>query len=233
MRHYMADAPDDLGAGVAFVSAPPEPFVPEEMHGAPVVGIVLCWTGSKEEGEKVVAPIREVGQPALDMVDEIPYTVLQSMLDGGGPYGIRGYLKAEFFSDLSDEAIDKLVASGASRPGPLVQLLLEPLGGAISEVDEDETALGRRDVQWCYHALSMWMEPDEATADAHVAWAKDLTATMKPHTQDGVYLNFTSEDGDDRVRSSYGDKYARLQALKDKYDPQNLFHRNANIKPSS
>jgi hypothetical protein len=232
MRDYMADAPEDLGAGIAFVSAPPEPHVPEEMHFAPVVGIVVCWTGSKEEGEKVLAPIREAAQPVLDMVDEMPYTVLQSMLDGGGPYGIRAYLKAEFLGELNDEAIAKLVAAGASRPSPTVQLLLEPLGGAISEIGEDDTALGRRDVSWCYHALSMWMDPSDEAADAHVAWSKELTASMKPHTIDGVYLNFTSEDDEARVRSTYGPKFVRLQALKDKYDPQNLFHRNANIKPS-
>jgi FAD binding domain-containing protein/berberine-like enzyme len=231
MREYMADAPEDLGAGVAFVSAPPEPFVPEEMHFKPVVGILICWTGSKEEGEKVVAPIREACQPLMDMVGEMPYTALQTMLDGGAPYGIRAYVKAEFLSELSDDAIDTLVQQGATRPGPLVQLLLEPLGGAIANVGEEETALGRRDVKWCYHALSMWMDPSQEAADAHMGWAKGLKEAIKPHTRDGVYLNFTSEDDDDRVRSTYGPKYERLQELKAKYDPQNLFHLNANIKP--
>jgi hypothetical protein len=233
MREYMAEAPEDLGAAVAFISAPPEPFVPEEMHFQPIVGLVICWTGSKEEGERVVAPIREVAQAGVDMVGEVPYTVLQSMLDGSGPYGIRGYLKAEFMSDMSDEAIAKLVEHGGNRPGPMVQLLLEPLGGKIAEVDEDETALGRRDVPWCYHALSMWMDPSQETADSHIGWTKELVAALKPHTTAGVYLNFTNEDDEDRVRSTFGtEKYARLQALKDKYDPQNLFRLNANIKPS-
>ena len=233
MRDYMADAPPDLGAGIAFISAPPEPFVPEEMHFAPITGVLVCWTGSKEEGERVVAPIREAVQPLMDMVDMMPYVALQSMLDGGGPYGIRGYLKAEFMNDLDAPTIAKLVEHGGKRPGPMVQLLLEPLGGAIAEVGEDETALGRRDVPWCFHALSMWMDPDPAVADAHVAWTKELCADMKPHTTSGVYLNFTNEDDEDRVRSTYGPKYERLQALKDKYDPDNLFHLNANIKPSA
>ncbi|HEY7630305.1 MAG TPA: FAD-binding oxidoreductase [Thermoleophilaceae bacterium] len=232
MRDYMADAPEDLGAGVALISAPPLPVVPEEMHFQPVVGIVICWTGSKEEGEKVLAPIREVAQPALDMVGEMPYTVLQTMLDEGGPYGVRGYLKAEFIEELNDEAIEKLVAAGASRPGPMVQLLLEPLGGAIER--NEDTAISRRDVSWCYHALAMWMDPSQEAYDSHVAWTKDLTESMKPHTTTGVYLNFTSEDDEDRVRSTYDpEKYTRLVALKDKYDPQNLFRLNANIKPSS
>ncbi len=233
-RDYMKDAPDDLGLGLAFVSAPPLPVVPPEMHFKPIVGIIVCWTGEREEGERVLQPLRDVAQPVMDMVDTIPYTVLQSMLDEGGPYGVKAYMKAEFMPEMSDEVVEKLVAHGASRPGPMVQLLLEPLGGAIGRVPEDETALGRRDVPWCYHALALWMEPDQATADAHVAWAKELGEDMKPHTTSGAYLNFMSDDAEDRVRSTYGpEKYARLVALKDKYDPQNLFRLNANIRPSS
>jgi hypothetical protein len=232
MRDYMVDAPDDLGAAVAFVSAPPEPFVPPEMHFKPIVGVVICWTGSQEEGEQVVAPIREVAQPAVDMVGPMPYTALQSMLDGGGPYGIRAYLKAEFLPDLDEGTIADLVKVGGSRPGPMCQLLLEPLGGAISRVGEDETALGRRDVSWCYHALTMWMEPEQDAAQ--MAWARKIADDLSPHTTSGVYLNFTSDEGDDRVRSTYGEeKYARLVALKDRYDPDNLFRLNQNIKPSA
>jgi hypothetical protein len=169
----------------------------------------------------------------MDMVQPMPYTALQSMLDASGPKGIRGYMKAEFMEDLSEDAIAKIVAHGGNRPGPLVQLLMEPMGGAIGRVADDETALGRRDVPWCYHALSMWMEPDAETADAHVAWAKDMAEDLKPHTVDGVYLNYISDTGDERVRSTYGpEKYDRLVALKDRYDPDNLFRLNQNIKPS-
>jgi FAD/FMN-containing dehydrogenase len=115
----------------------------------------------------------------------------------------------------------------------MAQLLIEPLGGAISRRDEASMALGRRGVPWCYHALGMWMEPDEDTAAAHTAWAKELAADLEPHTVDGVYLNFTSDAGDERVRKTFGDeKYARLQALKDSYDPDNLFRMNGNIKPT-
>ena len=234
MRGYMADAPEDLGAGVAFVSAPPEPFVPEAMHFAPVVGTIVCWTGDPEEGERVLAPIREAVQPLMDIVQPMPYVALQSMLDAGGPPGTRAYMKAEFIEDLSDEAIEKLVAHGAGRPGPMTQLLLEPLGGAIARVGEDDTALGRRQVPWCYHALALWMEPDEATEQAQVAWARELAADLAPHTVPGVYLNYTSDEGDERVRSSFGEeRYARLVAVKDRYDPGNLFRLNQNVRPSA
>jgi hypothetical protein len=233
MGDYMTDAPDDLGCAIAFVSAPPEPFVPPEMHFKPIVGIVICWTGTMEEGERAVAPIREVAQPVMDMVGPMPYTALQGMLDKGGPHGTRGYMKAEFLPALSDEAIEQLVRHGSSRPGPMCQLLLEPMGGAVARLDPDATALGRRDAPWCYHALSMWMDPDPATADAHVAWATALAEDLAPHTTSGVYLNFTSDTGEDRVRSTFGpEKYARLVALKDTYDPANMFRLNHNIKPS-
>jgi len=233
-RDWMPSAPDDFGGGIAFVSAPPEPFVPAEFHGAPVVGVIVCWTGDHAEGERVIAPLREAVQPVLDIVQPMPYVALQSMLDAGGPKGTRGYMKAEFFDELTDEAVEKLIEHGGKRPGPMVQLLMEPMRGAISRVGENDTALGRRDVPWCYHALALWMEPDEATADAHVAWARELSDDMQPHTTTGVYLNYTSDTGEARVRSTYGDeKYDRLVALKDKYDPDNLFRLNQNIRPSA
>jgi FAD/FMN-containing dehydrogenase len=234
LREYMADAPDDLGCAGAFISAPPEPFVPKEMHFAPIFGLVVCWTGDLEEGERVLAPIREVAQPVMDMVQPIPYTALQSMLDGGAPHGTRAYMKAEFLPGLEDEVIDVLAAHGASRPGPMVQLLLEPMGGAMTRMGPDDTALGRRDAPWCYHALAMWMDPSDETAEAHIAWARGLAAAMAPHTTTGAYLNFTSDEGDERVRDTYGaERYERLVALKDQYDPANLFHLNQNIRPSA
>src|SRR4051794_16544102 len=175
MREFMVDAPEDLGCAIGFVSAPPEPFVPAEMHFKPIVGVIICWAGDHEEGERVIAPIREAVQPVMDLVQPMPYTALQSMLDGGSPKGVRAYMKAEFIEDLSDEAIAKLVDHGARRAGPMAQILLEPMGGAISRVGEDDTALGRRDVPWCYHALALWMEPDAETEQAHRAWAAALS----------------------------------------------------------
>jgi hypothetical protein len=124
LREYMADAPDDLGLGAAFISAPPEPFVPAEMHFAPVFGLVVCWTGDMGEGERVLTPIREAAQPVMDMVGPMPYAALQGMLDASGPPGISAYMKAEFLPELSDGAIAVLTDRGAARPGPLVQLLL-------------------------------------------------------------------------------------------------------------
>ena len=234
LNRYFPEAPDDLGGGAAFLSAPPEPFVPKEMHFAPVFGVIVCWTGAMEEAERVVAPIREVSPPLMDMVAPMPYTALQSMLDPAWPRGINGYFKAEFLTGLDHQVIEKLVDHGAARPGPMVQLLLEPLGGAMSRIDANDSALGRRDLPWIYHALSLWMEPGQEAADAHIGWARELAADLAPHTAPGVYLNFTSDQGEERVRSTYGpERYARLVALKDRYDPTNVFHLNQNIKPSA
>jgi hypothetical protein len=166
-------------------------------------------------------------------VAPIPYAALQSMLDGGAPPGVHAYMKAEFLPALDDELIEKLAAHGAARPGPMVQMLLEPMGGAISRVATDETALGVRDVPWAYHALALWMEPDAATAAAHLGWARHLSDDVAAHTTTGIYLNFTSDEGDERVRAMYGDdRYAKLVALKDRWDPDNVFRLNQNIRPS-
>jgi FAD/FMN-containing dehydrogenase len=180
-----------------------------------------------------VAPIREVARPVVDMVQAMPYTALQSMLDAGGPKGIRGYFKAEFMDALDDEAIAKLVQHGARRAGPMAQLLMEPMRGAISRTGEDDTALGRRDVAWCYHALAMWMEPDAETGEAHVAWARALAEDLEEHSTEGVYLNYISDHEEDRIRSTFGPKYDRLVALKNRYDPNNMFRLNQNIRPSA
>jgi FAD/FMN-containing dehydrogenase len=232
LRDRVDGWPDDFCCTPAFVGAPPEPDVPEEMHFAPILGLVVCWTGPIEEGEQWLAPIREVAQPVMEKIGPMPYTALQSMLDGGSPRGERAYLKAEFIRELTDEAIETLARHGAARPGPMVQLIIEPMGGAVARVGADEMALGRRDAKWVFHAISQWMDPAED--ESHIAWPKALAEDMGPHTMDGVYLNFTSDAGEERVRNTYGpERYARLQALKDKYDPSNLFHLNQNIRPSN
>jgi FAD/FMN-containing dehydrogenase len=232
LRENVDQWPDDFVCTPAFLSAPPEPDVPEAMHFAPILGLVVCWTGPVEEGERWLAPIREVAQPVMEKVGPMPYTALQMMIDGGSPRGERAYLKAEFIPELTDEVIETLARHGNARPGPMVQLIVEPMGGAVSRVGADDMALGGRDAKWVFHAISQWMDP--ADDEAHIAWPKALAEDMKPHTTTGVYLNFTSDADEERVRKTYGpERYARLVALKDKYDPNNLFRLNQNIRPSN
>jgi FAD/FMN-containing dehydrogenase len=231
LRDVMADAPDDLGVNMAFITAPPEPFVPEEARGQPAVALVICWSGDMSEGEQVVKPFRDLG-PVLDIVGPIPYAQgIQRLIEPGNQAGLQNYWKADFLDELTDEAIDTLIEQVNKAASPLAQVILEPLGGAIARVDEDAMALGNRQAAYAFHCLAMWEDPAES--DLHIGWAKDLAAAMDRFTVPGVYLNYTSDqEQDERVRSTYGSKYERMVALKDTYDPDNVFRMNPNIKPS-
>jgi hypothetical protein len=143
------------------------------------------------------------------------------------------YFKAELMDEWSDEAIDKVIEMTAEPSSPISQVLFQPLGGAIQDTALDDTALNARDAKWCYHALTIWMPGVMGPDEVHVRWTKELAAAMKPYTRPGVFLNFVADEGHERVRSSYGPHYDRLVALKDRYDPANLFSNNQNIPPSA
>jgi FAD/FMN-containing dehydrogenase len=234
-RHYrdwIESAPRDVGGGIAFISAPPHEPVPAEVQGKPMVGVILAWFGPEAEAEEALRPMVEFGPPAMAMVAPMPYTALQMMQVDAFPLDARVYFKAEFLDEWSDEAIDTVIEMTAEPTSPITTVLFQPLGGAISDVSPDETALAVRDAKWCYHALTMW-EPQMGPDEVHVQWTRDLAAAMQPHARPGIFLNFVADEGTDRVRSSYGTHWDRLVALKDKYDPTNLFRLNQNIPPSA
>jgi FAD/FMN-containing dehydrogenase len=231
-RDYLEEAPDELSGAIAFITAPPAPFVPEPMKGKLAAGLIVSYAGSPEEGEEWVRPLKEFGPPEVDLVQPMPYTVLQTLLDPGNPPGRNNYWKAENLDELSDEAIDTIVLHVAKMGSPFSQLVVQPVGGAIRDVGEAEAAIGGRDAACIVHALSLWENPAEA--EAHVAWARETMQAMEPFTVPGVSLNYTSDQTEDRVKASFGsEKYERLVALKDKYDPMNLFRLNQNIKPTA
>lgn len=228
---YLEEAPDELGGAPAFITAPPAPFVPEHMKGQLVAGLIVFYAGSPEEGEEWVRPLKEFGPPEVDLVQPMPYTMVQTLIDLGNPPGRSNYWKAEHMAELSDEAIDTLVLHAARTTSPFTQIVLEPKGRAISRVGEDETAMGGRDAAHALYALSMWENPAES--ETHIDWTREFMRAMEPFTTPGISLNFTSEQTEDRVKAFFGpEKYERLVALKDKYDPTNLFRLNQNIKPS-
>jgi FAD binding domain-containing protein/berberine-like enzyme len=230
-RDFIAEAPDDVGGAPAFLTAPPAPFVPQHLHGAPMFGFIVCYFGPPEEAEEALRPLREFGPPEIDLVQPMPYIALQSMIDDANPPGLHNYWKAEFLQELSDDAIETIAEHAARVTSPLSLVVLEPKGGAITRRPEDATPLGRREAPFAYYAIGMWDNPGES--DRHVAWAREFGEAMEPYTTAGIYLNFTSETGEGRVRSTYGpEKYDRLVALKDEYDPTNFFRFNQNIKPS-
>jgi FAD/FMN-containing dehydrogenase len=229
-RDVMDEAPDELGGAVALLTAPPEPFVPEELQMKPVLGIIVLYAGSVDDAENVVRPLRELGSP-LDIVAPMPYAMVQTLLDGGNPPGRHQYWKSENVSEFTDDAIDTFIDHSNRATSPFTVSVIEPKRGAITRAATDEDmALGGRDAACTYYGFAAWEDPAEA--DEHIGWARDLAGAMKPFTTAGVSLNFLSETGQDRVRSTFGDaKYEKLVALKRKYDPENVFRLNANIKP--
>ena len=230
-RDYMETAPDELGGATAFLTAPPAPFVPEHMKGQIVVGLIICYAGPPEEGKEWVQPFKELG-PEVDLVQPMPYTVIQTLLDPGSPPGRNNYWKAENLDGLGDEAIDTIVTHAARMTSPFTHVVVQPMGRAISRVGEDESALGGRDAAYALHALSMWENPAES--DTHIAWTREFLEALEPFSTPGISLNFTSDQSEDKLKASFGSgKYERLVALKNEYDPTNLFRLNQNIKPST
>jgi hypothetical protein len=229
-RDFMATAPDEVGGALAFVTAPNEDFVPEPARGQPMIGMILSYAGPVEEGERVLAPIRAVGPPAMDMVGPVPYTALQQILDPMNPHGHNHYWKAEFIDELTDAAIETIVPIALRPSSPMTATILQPMGGAAARVSEDSTPLGRRDAAFAYHALAQWDDDDH---DRHIEWARSLHEAMAPHTEPGVFLTYSSDQGEDRSRQAFGaEKFRRLSAIKEFYDPIDLFDSGAGIKPA-
>ncbi|HVJ98546.1 MAG TPA: hypothetical protein VNC41_17090, partial [Acidimicrobiia bacterium] len=199
-REFVADAPDEVGSGLAFVCAPPEDFVPPEVQGQPIVGVVCCYAGPVEDGENAYKPMRDLG-PALDLVGPMPYVALQSLLDGGAIKGMQNYWTADFYGELPDEAVDTLAGIATKPISPLTQIIVVPGGGAVARVRDDDTAFGERTAKFNIHYLSMWADPAETPAN--IAYTKDLNNAMKPWSTGGVYLNFIGDEGQARVESGF------------------------------
>jgi FAD/FMN-containing dehydrogenase len=197
-----------------------------------VAGVVICYAGDPEEGEEAIRPLREFGPPAVDMVQQMPYLAIQGLLEPGNPKGMQNYWTADFLAELPDEAVDVLVGKATQPVSPMSQIILMPGGGAVSRVDEDATAFGQRNAPFNVHYLSMW--PDPADAEQNIAFTRDIANAMKPWTTGRAYLNFLGDEGIGRVEAAFGtEKYMRLQALKDQWDPENLFRHNQNIPPTA
>ncbi len=230
-REFMAGTPNELMALVAFLTAPPAPFVPAHLQGTPMVAIAICYAGSIEEGQRVVEPLRRFGPPTLDLLSPMPYTVIQQLFDAANPFGLQVYVKSDHLADLGDEVIDTLVTHAATATSPLSVVILFPLEGVVSRVGEQETAFGHRNTAYDYVIYSMWTDPQES--ERHIQWTRDFWTAMQPFST-GVYVNELGNEGEDRVRAAYlPATYERLIALKNRYDPANLFRLNQNIKPTT
>ncbi|HYL02716.1 MAG TPA: FAD-binding oxidoreductase [Steroidobacteraceae bacterium] len=229
-REFAATAPDELTTVFAFLTAPPAPFIPAQLQGSPVVAIVACWTGDLERGAAVLRPLRAYGPPAHDLLGEMPYVALQSMLDAGAASGRHYHMKSANFGDLSDTAIDDIVAGAARMTSPLSQVHLHHLGGAVSRVAADATAYANRNAAYILNLIPSWSDPAETAS--HVDWARAVFDRAVAHSNGSVYVNFLGDEGQSRVKAAFGaDKYLRLARIKRRYDPDNVFRHNQNIRP--
>jgi FAD/FMN-containing dehydrogenase len=233
-RDYVETAPEELATGTVILQAPPAPFIPEHLHGKPALGIAAMYIGDADEGRDVVAPLKELGPPAVDMIQPMPYTAFQALLDPFNQQGLLIYTRGMHLSELPDEGIDTYVeyATEIARfSNPMTQIIIFRHGGAVSRVPDEVTAAGHRDAEYMVHPITGWQDP--ADTERHIDWVGRFSEAMRPFTTGGVYLNFEPDEGEERVRAGYGaEKYARLVELKDKWDPENLFRVNQNIKPS-
>jgi FAD/FMN-containing dehydrogenase len=231
-RDFFADAPDEVGGQAAVLTAPPTPFLPESVHGTKLVALGLCYVGDPQAGEGALAPLRSLGEPVADLVGPMPYTALQTLLDEAQLPGRQNYWKSSYVNEISDEAIQTVVAYASAAPSPLTLVYFLRLGGAIGRVAEDDMAYSHRRVAYDFAILTVWTDPRED--DEQMAWTQEFWRAMRPYAADAVYVNNLGDEGDARVREAYGgSKYDRLVALKDKYDLGNLFRLNQNIKPTA
>jgi FAD/FMN-containing dehydrogenase len=230
-RDFIANAPDELTVVPLLRLAPPAPFLPEELHGKPVVGIIALYAGPIEKGISILAPLRQYGTPLIDGIGPKPFSALQSMLDVSAQPGWNYYVKSEFLPAFSDKMIDTIVEHASKITSPLSVIAGFHLGGAVSRIDENSTAYNHRNAAYSLILNTTWTDPAES--EKHIQWTRDFWKAMQPFSVGGSYVNFQSNDeGEDRVKTTYGStKLEKLSQLKQKYDPTNFFRLNRNIKP--
>jgi FAD/FMN-containing dehydrogenase len=229
-QQFMATAPEDIVCWFVMRQAPPLPFLPPEWHGKDILALAVCWHGDIAEGERIAKPLREFGQPIADIIGPMPYTAWQTVLDPLLTPGARNYWKSHDFAALSDGLVEVLMEHARRIPDPQTEIACAQLGGAVSRVPRSATAYNHRDGQYVMNVHGRWADP--ARDDACIAWARGLWQATVPFATGSVYVNFLTQDESDRVRDAYGENYERLVALKNKYDPKNVFGVNQNIKPT-
>jgi FAD/FMN-containing dehydrogenase len=228
-RDWVADAPDELMTIVIHRKAPPLPFVPEHLHGKPVVMVASCWVGDLDEGEKFIRPLREFGTPVADVCMPKPYLTHQAMFDPSFVPGRWYYFKSCDVPALTDEIIDITVEHSLQIKSPMTSFPIWQMGGAVSRVGENETAFGGRNAVFTYN-IGASTETAEGF-DEEREWVRTFWSALEPW-HETVYVNFLGDEGQERVRTAYGaEKYDRLKTLKRKYDPDNFFRINQNIPP--
>ena len=230
-RDFMRGAPDELQAYAAFVQGNPAMGMPEQLHGKTLVGVIVLYSGDIDEGREVIQPLRDFGEPIADMVGPTPYVEHQQSSDELYQEGHRNYWKSHFFDELTDEAIDTIVEHADPLPTPFTTVFFEWMGGAIARADSDATAFPHRDATVSFTVAPKWTDPSDD--ERMIEWAREFFEATASYTSDDVYVNYLSEDEQNRAKAAYGDHYERLRALKNEWDPKNLFSVNQNITPTN
>ena len=231
-RDELERAPEEVVAAMATVLAPPEDFVPPELVGTPVLGLVVAYIGATEEATEALAPIRAIAENGMDLIQPMPYTSLQSMLDGFAPRGWLNYHRGLHLSGLSDDTIDRFLSVGAEIHSPMTQGIVFRHGGAVARVPDDSAAASHRDAAYMSHPIACWATPAET--DYEMAWVSRFSDAFAADRTGAVYLNFEPDTSRSEVHAGFSpEKYARLAALKATWDPGNLFRSNHNIEPAT
>jgi FAD/FMN-containing dehydrogenase len=235
LRHYrdvIERAPDDLATIVVLRHAPAGAPLPPTIHGRPVCLILVCWTGEHEAGERAIAPLRSFGRPLFDGIAARPYVELQSAFDASAPHGWHCYWKSCELPALTDQTIDLLAEQAGRIESPRSYIIMFHMAGAVARVREEATAYSQRAAVHNVNIDAVWLPAEEYRAERETSWARTAYEALAPH-QVGVYVNFLGNEGEDRVRSAYGEtKYRQLAEIKARYDPENVFRLNQNIQPA-
>lgn len=229
-RKVMETAPAELTCYAFLVRLPPLDAFPAEHQGKPAVSLVIGYVGDLDEGRRVVRDVEAIGQPIVSAIDEMPYTILQTMFDEAMPAGVRRYSRAHLMNDLSDAALDAAIDCGASLPTLFSSAYFEPWGAAVSRIDPAATAMPHRAAAFSFHVVAGWTDP----AEDHrlIGWARSSHDALAPFSSGGGYVNLLSGDEDYPQRIAYGENLQRLQLLKKRWDPCNLFRSNHNVSPA-
>lgn len=228
-REFVESAPEELTVWVVLRKAPPLPFLPEEIHGKPVVVLAICYTGDIAEGERLIEPLCSFGEAHGEHIGAQPYTEWQQAFDPLLTPGARNYWKSHNFREISEGALDSMIEFAGRLPSPQCEIFVGLIGGAPNRVAADAMAYGSRDARFVLNVHARWEDP--AQDETCIGWARAFFKASAPYASAGAYVNFMTEEEGDRVAAAYGPNYKRLVQIKKQYDPENLFHLNQNIKP--
>lgn len=220
-REFAAAQPDELTTYAVLLTMP---------DGTPVVALIACYAGPLDAGERALASLRRFGAPLADTIAPIPYTTMQALIGVGYPHGRQNYWKSGLTGTISDDLIAAAVEHFGRVPSPYTAIAFADCHGAYARVGHGDTAYAHRDLQWDVNILGNWTDPAEN--DRNIRWVRACHDAIAPHLAHGVYVNDLGDEGGQRVRDAYGANYARLVALKNRYDPTNLFRLNQNIEPT-